>query len=163
LKAIFLGQVATQVRESAARITDVRVRYPDQDRFGRYAFDADHILQNLWIAMPDSAFTPAVPGAAPPAPKDRVVLLSSIATVKRVRTPDEQYRETQQPALFVTAELNEDEAGLGSVVSDIRRWMAAVDLPPGYRWELGGHYLHQQQAFHSLLVVMVVAVFLVFI
>ena len=33
-----------------------------------------------------------------------------------MRTPDEQSRENQQPAIFVTAELNEEEAGLGSVV-----------------------------------------------
>ena len=43
-----------------------------------------------------------------------------------MRTPDEQWRENQQPAVFVTAELNEEEAGLGSVVADIRRWMAEV-------------------------------------
>jgi CzcA family heavy metal efflux pump len=161
LKAIFLGQTATQVRESAARIVDVRVRYPDADRFGRIAFDSD-LLSNLWILIPDTAVTPAVPGG-PPLDKDRMVLLSSVASVKRVRTPDEQYRENQQPALFVTADHNAEEAGLGSVVSDIRQWMSTVNLPPGYRWELGGHYLQQQQAFRSLLLVMIVAVFLVFI
>jgi multidrug efflux pump subunit AcrB len=49
------------------------------------------------------------------------------------------------------------------VVSDIKQWMADVPLPPGYRWEIGGHYLQQQQAFRSLLIVMVIAVLLVFI
>jgi len=34
LNAMFFGHVATQVRESALRITDVRVRYPDRVRFG---------------------------------------------------------------------------------------------------------------------------------
>jgi hypothetical protein len=38
-----------------------------------------------------------------------------------------------------------------------------VRLPAGYRWELGGHYLRQQEAFNSLLIVMVVAAVLVFI
>ena len=38
-----------------------------------------------------------------------------------------------------------------------------MQLPAGYRWELGGHYLQQQEAFRSLLVVMVVAILLVFI
>jgi len=90
-------------------------------------------------------------------------LLSAVAGVQPVRTPDEQYRENQQPAAFVTADINEAEAGLGSVVADIRRWMADVQLPGGYRWELGGHYLRQQEAFHSLLIVMIVAVILVFI
>jgi multidrug efflux pump subunit AcrB len=50
------------------------------------------------------------------------------------------------------------------VVKDVNGWMTAdVHLPPGYRWELGGHYVQMQEAFHSLLVVMVVAVFLVYI
>jgi multidrug efflux pump subunit AcrB len=170
LRAMFLGQVATQVRESALRITDVRVRYPDADRFGRpdrlgrSSFDAEHTLLNQWILLPDSALTPPAHGAAAlPPDKDRAVALASIARVKRVRTPDEQYRENQQPAIFVTAELNEEEAGLGSVVADIRARMKDISLPPGYRWEIGGHYLQQLQAFRSLLIVMVVAVILVFI
>jgi multidrug efflux pump subunit AcrB len=41
--------------------------------------------------------------------------------------------------------------------------MADIQLPGGYRWELGGHYLRQQEAFQSLLIVMIVAVILVFI
>jgi multidrug efflux pump subunit AcrB len=161
LKAIFLGQVATQVRESSARITDVRVRYPDWARFGRAPFNADSILKEMWILLPDTAPAPGTP--AMPLDRDRVVMLSSIADIKRVRTPDEQYRENQQPAMFVTAELNEEEAGLGSVVTDIRQLMSEFSLPPGYRWEMGGHYLHQQQAFRSLMFVMAFAIFLVFI
>jgi multidrug efflux pump subunit AcrB len=164
LRAIFLGQVATQVRESAARITDVRVRYPDIERFGRYGFDPERTLMNMWILLPDSSLIPAESGlTSEPPDRDRIVHLSSIAKLKRVRTPDEQYRENQQPAMFVTAELNEEEAGLGSVVSDIREWMSSINLPPGYRWELGGHYLFQQRTFRSLLAVMIVAIFLVFI
>jgi multidrug efflux pump subunit AcrB len=162
LRAMVQGQVATQVRESAARITDVRVRYPDADRFGRSGYyDPAHVLNNQWILLPDTALTPTVPTAPPD--RDRVVLLSSIARLKRVRTPDEQYRENQQPAIFVTAERNEEEAGLSSVVADIHGWMADVTLPPGYRWEIGGHYLQLRQATRSFLVVLVVAVILVFI
>src|SRR5262249_47514192 len=54
-------------------------------------------------------------------------------------------------------------AGLGSVGADTRTWMAGVQLPANYRWELGGHYLRQQEAFQSLLIVMIVAIVLVFI
>jgi multidrug efflux pump subunit AcrB len=163
LKAIFLGQIAAQVQESSARLTDVRVRYPDALRFGTGRFDVDRVLKQ-WILLPPgntpAPGTPAVAGLSGPA---RAVPLSALATVQAVRTPDEQYRENQQPALFVTAELKEDEAGLGSVVADIRSWMAGVPMPPDYRWELGGHYIRQQEAFESLLVVMVVAILLVFI
>ncbi|HLJ94850.1 MAG TPA: efflux RND transporter permease subunit, partial [Gemmataceae bacterium] len=161
LRAMFLGQIATQVRESAARITDVRVRYSNLERFGRAGFDRDRLL-NQWILLDPSTLssggTPAVP-----VNRDRLVPVSAVARVSAVRTPDEQYRENQQPAIFVTAEHKEEEAGLGSVVADIRRWMADVPLPAGYRWELGGHYLRQQEAFTSLLVVMIVAIILVFI
>src|SRR5438874_2580203 len=80
------------------------------------------------------------------------------------RWPDEQVRENQQPTIIVTAQLAEQEAGLGSVVADIQGWMSEKGrLPPGYRWELGGHYIWQQQAFRSLAMVMVVAIMLVFI
>jgi multidrug efflux pump subunit AcrB len=94
----------------------------------------------------------------------RAVPVAALAAVKAVRTPDQQFRENQQPAIFVTAELNEEEAGIGSVVDDLRGWMGSdVQLPPGYRWELGGHYVRMKEAFSSLLVVMVVAILLVFI
>jgi multidrug efflux pump subunit AcrB len=85
LKAMFLGQIATQVRESAARITDVRVRYPDADRFGRSGFGRDRLL-NQSIVLPDTALTPT-PGA--PLDRDKIVLLSAVARVEPVRTPDE--------------------------------------------------------------------------
>jgi multidrug efflux pump subunit AcrB len=50
------------------------------------------------------------------------------------------------------------------MVADIREWMATdVQLPAGYRWEIGGHYKKQQEAFNSLLAVMIVAILLVFI
>jgi multidrug efflux pump subunit AcrB len=161
LRAMFLGQVATQVRESSARITDVRVRYPNLERFGRAGFDRERVL-NQWLLL--NPAPPPAGGAAPiPSVRDRLVQLSAVARVSAVHTPDVQYRENQQPAIFVTAEHNEEQAGLGSVVADIRRWMGDVQLPGGYRWDLGGHYLRQQEAFQSLLIVMVVAVILVFI
>jgi multidrug efflux pump subunit AcrB len=177
LKAIFQGQIATQVPESSLRITDVRVRYPDTVRFGsepgaaglgKGYFDLQRLLSQ-WILLPETKLPPPVAGAgASPlmtlTGPQRAVPLYALGDVKPVRTPDEQWRENQQPAIFVTTEMNEDEAGLGSVVADIREWMGTdVQLPAGYRWDLGGHYIRQQEAFRSLLVVMVVAVLLVFI
>ncbi|HEV3117248.1 MAG TPA: efflux RND transporter permease subunit, partial [Gemmataceae bacterium] len=163
LRAIFLGQIATQVRESALRITDVRVRYPDRERFGISGFDPQRVLHQ-WILLPDAG--PAAPGsiaANSPPDRDRFVLVASVAKLTAVRTPDEQYRENQQPAAFVQSQLDEKEAGLNSAVTDIRGWMSRVQMPAGYRWELGGHYQHQQDAFQSLLLVMIVAILLVFI
>jgi multidrug efflux pump subunit AcrB len=152
LLAIYLGQVATQVRESALRLTDVRVRYPDRDRFGSGRFDPGRILDQ-YLLLPDTA--PAGMRWAP---------VSAVATVVRKRTPDEQWRENQRPVHYVSAELNEKEGGdLGAVVAGIRHEMAGTPLPPGYTWDIGGHYVQQQAAFRSFALVMVVAVFLVFV
>jgi multidrug efflux pump subunit AcrB len=169
LRAVYLGQVATQVRESALRMTDVRVRYPDAYRFGKGRFDPD-LVRNQWILLPEGSPLAQPTGSgtfrrmAGPA---RALPLSAVATVEPVRTPDEQARENQQPAIFVTAEIAEAEAGLGSVVKDIRGWMGELtqkgEIPAGYRWEMGGHFIRQQEAFRSLAVVMAVAILLVFI
>ncbi len=171
LKAIFQGQVATKAPESSLRITDVRVRYPDSARFGTVRggqgyFDRQRVL-NQWILLPETKL-PAATAAAGAASGtltgvQRAVPLYALADVKPVRTPDEQWRENLQPAIFVTSEQNEDQAGLNSMVADVQQWMAGVPMPAGYRWELGGHYLKQREAFWSLLGVMVVALLLVFI
>jgi multidrug efflux pump subunit AcrB len=161
LRAMFFGQIAAQVQESSAQITNVRVRYPDELRFGNGRFDTDRVLQQ-WVMLPPGAPAPTTAGVGLTGPA-RAVRLADFATALPVRTPEQQWRENQQPAIFVTAELNEEEAGLDSVVKDIRSWMKDVPMPPEYRWELGGHFLRMNEAFSSLLVVMVVAVLLVFI
>ena len=155
-------------------MTDVRVRYPDAVRFGtepgapgKGFFDRQRVLDQ-WVLLPETKLPPAATagGAAvgPLASLARAVQVRGLGDVKAVRTPEEQFRENQQPAIFVTADLNEEEAGLGSVVADVRAWMQNdIPLPPGYRWELGGHYIRMQEAFRSLLVVMIVAILLVFI
>src|SRR5262249_13638658 len=138
LRVMFLGQVATQVRESSLRLTDVRVRYPDSLRFGTGRFDPG-LLLDQWILLPENVRPdPAGSWALRPlSGSSRAVPLAAVARLERSRIPDEQVRENQQPAVIVTAEQNEEEAGLGSVVADIKHWMADVRMPAGYRWELG--------------------------
>lgn len=171
LRAMFHGVIATEIPESSTRITGVRVRYPDSLRFGPEEKLADgtrlrrfnpHSVLKQWIMLPENKTAP-VAISGPLTGPSRVVPLEAIADIRQTRTPDEHWRENQQPALIVTAELKENEAGLGSVVADLRRWMAEINLPVGYRWEMGGHYVRQQEAFRSLLVVMIVAILLVFI
>ncbi len=169
LKAIFMGQIATQSPESSQRITDVRVRYPDTIRFGTEPgsagrgqgyFDRQRLLSQ-WILLPETKL-PVTPPNTLTGPL-RAVPLYALGDVTPVRTPDEQYRENLQPAAFVTAELN-DQAGLNEVVANVQQLMRnEVSMPPGYRWEIGGHYIKQQEAFGSLEGVMVVAMVLLWI
>jgi multidrug efflux pump subunit AcrB len=165
LNAMFFGQVATQLRESALRVTDVRVRYPDAYRFGKDRFDPERVL-NQWLLIPEGAA--ALPGMSPSLGHQpemgRAVPLYALAEIKRRRTTDEQWRENQRPVHYVTAELDEEEGGdLGEVVKDIREEMQHIPLQPGYSWDMGGHYIQQQAAFTSLAVVMILAVLLVYI
>jgi multidrug efflux pump subunit AcrB len=168
LKAIFQGQIATQSPESSQRITDVRVRYPDTIRFGTEPgaagrgqgyFDRQRLLSQ-WIMLPDTKLPATTSTLAGPL---RAVPLYALGDVTPVRTPDEQYRENLQPAAFVTAELN-DQAGLNEVVANVKQLMTnEMAMPPGYRWDIGGHYLKQQEAFDSLGAVMAVAMVLLWI
>src|SRR5262249_11947507 len=83
LKAIFQGQIATQVPESSLRITEVRVRYPDAVRFGTPSplplspaagergrgeggkgyFDVHRVL-NQWILLPETKLPTPTAAAA---------------------------------------------------------------------------------------------------
>ena len=64
LKAMFLGQTAAQVQESSARMTNVRVRYPDALRFGAGRFDASYLLRQ-WILLPSAAAVGSPPYPLP--------------------------------------------------------------------------------------------------
>jgi multidrug efflux pump subunit AcrB len=163
LRAIYLGQEATKVHESALRITDVDVCYSDRLRFGRGRFDPEFI-RNQWILPPARARGATIGTSRPLAALARMISVAELTTVEPVRTPDEQVRENQQPAVIVTAQLADEEAGLSTAVADLKSWMKErKPLPPGYRWELGGHYLKQQEAFESMGIIMAVAVMLVLI
>jgi multidrug efflux pump subunit AcrB len=63
----------------------------------------------------------------------------------------------------VSAETNSSEAGLDTIVSNIRTWMAEVNIPANYHWEIGGHYLHMQTVKAQFTWIMIVAVLLVYL
>lgn len=45
----------------------------------------------------------------------------------------------------------------------LKKGLAELDFPPGYRWELAGTYAAQQESFRNLLAVLIVAAALVFL
>ena len=68
-------------------------------------------------------------------------------------------RQDLQPFLDVTARL--EGRDLGSAMSEVRRTVAGLSLPPGVRVEYGGLYAQQQQSFAELAVVFAAALLLV--
>ncbi len=139
LETALAGVVASSMRRFD-RPLGVRVRYPDAVRF-----DPDQVL-----GLPLS-FGPA--GAVP---------ISAVATPERVGTPMSLERENLRPVVIVTADL--EHRDLGSVMKDVRRRLAGLGLPEGYRLEIGGQWEEQQATFRNLATVMgfgLVAVLLV--
>src|SRR5262249_45546566 len=136
------------------RMTKIRVRYPDRVRY-----DREH-LALLPISLA-TATSPVV--SARPAVSAGVgfVSLGQLASIRTVRSPNELWRENQQPVITVTAEL--ENRDLGSVNRDLQAKLSALEFPPGYRWELAGSYRAQQESFASLLTVLIVAAAPVFL
>jgi CzcA family heavy metal efflux pump len=151
LNAALYGQVASVVPEQD-RMTKIRVRYPDRVRFDRERLGQLPI--SLASAAPQSMPNGAGAGVG-------FVPLSQLATIEVVRSPNELWRENQQPVITVTAELADRD--LGSVNRELAARLAELKFPHGYRWELAGSYRAQQESFGSLLTVMILASALVFL
>ncbi|MCE9547121.1 MAG: efflux RND transporter permease subunit [Planctomycetia bacterium] len=155
LNAGLYGQVAGTVPD-ADRLTNIRVRFPDRTRFN------PEKLGQLPISIGPSTAAPADSSnaVASTAPLG-FVPLESLAEIRSVRSPNELWRENQQPVITVTAELAGGD--LGSVNRDLAAKLAGQQFPAGYRWELAGSYQAQQESFGSLLIVLLVSAALVFL
>jgi CzcA family heavy metal efflux pump len=149
LNAALYGQVASTVPEQD-RMTKIRVRYPDRVRYDRE--NLGQLPISLAMAAPGPVQTAAGIGFVP---------LSQLATIRVVRSPNELWRENQQPVLAVTGDL--EKRDLGSANRELQKKLSAIERPTGYRFELAGNYRAAQESFASLATVLVVAVALVFL
>ncbi len=150
VNAALYGQVASTVPEED-RMTKIRVRYPDDVRF-----DPDNLGQLPISMLPAAPAAPQVQTAGP-----SFVPLSQLASITYSRSPNEYFRENQQPVITVTAALEGED--LGAINRNIQRGLAEIEFPPGYRWELAGDYAAQQESFRNLLMVLIIAAALVFL
>ncbi len=130
--AALLGVGAGQVRTDE-RTVDIRVRAPDAFRYDPAA------LGTLPIYGDGGRTTP----------------LSALATLSDTASPASLERENQRQMIAVTAGV--EGRALGKVMADVRDVIAANPPPAGVRLELGGQYQGQQEAFHSLVLVLLLA------
>jgi CzcA family heavy metal efflux pump len=157
LNAALYGQVACTLPQQD-RLTNIRVRYPDSVRF-----DLDR-LSRLPISLPASPTTSDASSAATTAsspPGNNFVKLAQLATIRRQRSPNELWRENQQPVITVSAELGDWD--LGRINRELQKELPKIKFPHGYRWELAGNYRSQQESFASLMTVLIVAAAIVFL
>ena len=132
-----LGQQATSFRRND-RLIDVRVRFPDKNRF-----DLDW-LREYPLASDSGTIVP----------------LSAMAAIDMAEGETELHREDLKQMIPITARL--EGRDLGSGIRDVKAALAAETWPIGYSWRLGGQYESQQASFNSMMLVLSVAVLLVF-
>jgi multidrug efflux pump subunit AcrB len=87
--------------------------------------------------------------------------LGALATLVENPGQTEIRRENLQRDVAVTARL--EGRSLGSGMADVQRTMAGLHIPSSIRVEYGGLYAEQQQSFHDLAIVLVLAILLLFI
>jgi multidrug efflux pump subunit AcrB len=87
--------------------------------------------------------------------------LGSLATITETPGQTEIRRENLQRQVAITARL--EGRGLGSGVADVQKVVAGLHLPSSIRVVYGGQYAEQQQNFHDLVIVLILAVLLLFI
>lgn len=138
VKASFLGQVATQMRQGD-KFVDVRVRLPDKFRFNPAMIGQLQIFGKNGAALP----------------------LNSIATISQINSEVEILREHQQR--YVSVEASIEGRDLGSTVDEIRTVLEPISLPTGVSITIGGIYLSQQESFQQLLLVLLLATALVYL
>jgi CzcA family heavy metal efflux pump len=149
VNAALYGQVAATLPEKE-RITDIRVRAPDAVRF-----DPDRV-ERIPIALPQASSKAAGETSGP-----GFVLLRQLANVQRETSPTELSRENQQPMITIEAEVPSGD--IGKISRLVQQELPKLNFPQGYRWELGGEYKAQQEAFLNLGLVMLSASALVFL
>jgi multidrug efflux pump subunit AcrB len=138
LSNAWLGETATNLR-LLDRTIPVRVRLPDAVRFNAAR------LGDTTIRGATGTLVPA----------------SALVRVSQTGSQAELMRENLRQMALLTARLGGRD--LGSVVDDVRRMLAAIPLPVGYTYEVGGQYESQRQAFREMLIVAGVAAALVFV
>jgi multidrug efflux pump subunit AcrB len=135
LSAIVGGAVGTRIRQGT-QLIDVRVRAP-LDARARAAS-----LGGLPLRAADG----------------RSVRLDQIAKIEISAGQRQITREDLAPFVGVTARL--EGRDLGSAMSEVRKTVAALHLPPGVRVDYGGLYAQQQQSFRDLSTVFAAALLL---
>jgi multidrug efflux pump subunit AcrB len=138
VSAIMQGEPAPAPVVLNDHLYTIRVRFPESNRAS-----LDAIKNTLLVSSTGKTGT-----------------LGTLATVEEIPGQTEVRRENLQRNVTVTARLEGMDLGTG--VAAAQRAIGALNLPPAIRVEYGGAYAEQQQSFHDLLIVLVLAVVLVF-
>jgi CzcA family heavy metal efflux pump len=137
--AILQGEPAPTPVVLNDRAYTIRVRFPESTRSSM-----DAIRNTLLVSS-----------------TGKIATLGSLATVTDLPGQTEIRRENLQRDVTVTARL--ENRDLGSGVAAVQKVVADLHMPSSIRVQYGGQYEEQQNSFHDLVFVLILAVLLVFI
>ena len=137
IRGYFNGQTATRYREAGHEM-DVTLYYPEEDR------STVKDLEKMDIQSP----------------LGKTVQLKELAKLEEVDGPVALMRQNQQPLVTVTSDIADRD--LGSVVSDIKDKLDAMDMPEGYNYKVGGEAEDMADSFSDLAIALVFSIFLVY-
>ena len=138
VSAIMQGEPAQTPLVLNDRPYTIRVRFPESTRSS-----VDAIRNTLLVSATGKTGT-----------------LGSLSTIEEIPGQNEVRRENLQRNVTVTARL--EDVDLGAGIATVQKTLADLNMPPAIRIAYGGQYAEQQQSFHDLLVVLVLAILLVF-
>jgi CzcA family heavy metal efflux pump len=90
----------------------------------------------------------------------KMATLGALAHIEQLPPQNEILRENLQQMVTVTGRL--EGSDLGSAIARVQKAVADLHLPSSVRVQYGGTYQEQQQSFHELLQVLLLALVLVF-
>ncbi len=137
--AVLEGEEAATPVIANDREYPIRVRFPEQNRA-----TLDAMRNTLLISSSGHTGT-----------------LGALSTIEENPGQTEILRENLQRDVAVTGRL--EGRSLGSGMADVKKVIAGLHIPSSIRVEYGGLYAEQQQSFHDLVLVLVLAILLLFI
>jgi len=137
--AILEGEPAPMPVVNNDRAYTVRVRFPQSNRI---SLDA---MKNTVLNSSTG----------------KIATLGTLATITEIPPQTEIRRENLQRDVAVTARL--EGTDLGSAATAVQKVIKDLHLPANIRVEYGGKFQQEQQSFHDLVFVLILAIVLVFI
>jgi len=133
------GRVSTRFR-TGDREVDILAQLREEDRL---SIDG---LFNLAVGLPEGGSIP----------------LATVADIQVVAGPQDIRRENRQTSISVMAEL---APGMQreAVIAEVEEAMASVQLPVGYRWDMGRAFMEEQQQFGEMVFAAVLALLLIYL
>jgi len=88
------------------------------------------------------------------------VVLRNVVTVGPRKGPVLIERKNQERVIYISADISGRD--MGSILSDLRKRLRRVPVPPNFTIAFGGDYEEQQKSFHELLLSCILAIVLVY-